>query len=135
MGVLGICLCLAGYLLRPLHGFSKIRGTESYALVTSGICCLLFLIFYVLMDVFKIRRWASFLQPTGKNPLLAYILPSLVGDVISFASHLFKVNVRAFFWLFWERGGLAGMLNAAAMTGLILLITWAMTRAKITLKL
>jgi predicted acyltransferase len=72
----------------------------------AGICCLLFLFFYVLMDVLKIRRWSSFLQPIGQNPLLTYILPSLVGYVISFAS-----------------------------TGLILLITWAMTRAKIILKI
>jgi predicted acyltransferase len=106
MGVFGIGLCFTGYLLRPLHGFSKIQGTESYCLVTSGICCLLFLFFYVLMDVLKIRRWSSFLQPIGQNPLLAYILPSLMSYVISFAS-----------------------------TGLILLITWAMTRAKIILKI
>jgi heparan-alpha-glucosaminide N-acetyltransferase len=135
MTAFGTGLCLAGYLLRPLHGFNKIYATESYALVTSGICCLLFLAFYGLMDVFKIRRWASFLQPIGKNPLLAYILPSLVGEVAGFASHLFKFNAEQVFWPFREQGGLAGMLNAAAMTGLILLITWAMTRAKIILKL
>jgi predicted acyltransferase len=135
MGVFGTGLCLAGYLLRPLHGFSKIQGTESYALVTSGICCLLFLMTYVLMDIFKIRRWAQFLQPVGRNPLLAYILPSIIDDVLSFASHVFKVNIKQLFWPFWEKGGLAGMLNAVAMTGLILLITWAMTRAKVILKL
>jgi predicted acyltransferase len=135
MALFGAGLCLAGYLLRPLHGFSKIYATESYALVTSGICCLFFLASYGLMDVFKIRRWASFLQPAGKNPLLAYVLPSLVGEVIGFASSLFKFNLEQVFWPFREEGGPAGMLNAAAMTGLILLITWALTRAKIILKL
>jgi heparan-alpha-glucosaminide N-acetyltransferase len=135
MGVFGTGLCLAGYLLRPLHGFSKIHGTESYALVTSGICCLLFLLTYVLMDVFKIRRWAQFLQPVGRNPLMAYILPSIVDSILSFASTIFKLNIKQLFWPFWEKGGLSGMLNALALTGLILLITWALTRAKVILKL
>jgi len=135
MAAFGVGLCLAGYLLRPLHGFSKIKATESYALVTSGICCLLLLAFYVLMDVFKIRRWAAFLQPIGKNPLMAYILPSIVGSLIGFASSSLHVNADQFFWPLREQGGLPGMLNAAVMTGLILLITWVVTRAKILLKI
>ncbi len=135
LALLGAGLGLAGYLLRPLHGFSKIRGTESYALVTSGICCLVFLAFFVLMDIFRVRRWATFLQPVGRNPLMAYLLPSLTGYALSFASGLLRVDVRKFFWPFWERGGVAGMLNAAVLTGVILILTWALTRAKIVLKI
>ncbi len=135
MGLLGAGLVLSGYLFRPLHGFSKIRGTESYALVTSGICCLVFLIFYGLMDVLRLRRWASFLKPIGVNPLLAYILPAIVDSLIGFGSFFLKINLRRAVWPLWDRGGPAGILNAVAMTALILLITWAMTRAKIVLKI
>jgi predicted acyltransferase len=135
IGIFGAGLLVSGYLFRPLHGFSKIRGTESYALATSGICCLLFMIFYWLMDVIKARRWASFLQPIGANPLLAFLLPSMVDSLLDFASSIFKTDVRHIFWPFWGRGGYAGMANALAMTGVILLLTWAMTRAKIILKL
>ncbi|MCK7479401.1 MAG: hypothetical protein M0C28_20155 [Candidatus Moduliflexus flocculans] len=45
LAILGSALLLAGFVLRPLHGFSKIRGTESYALATAGICGLAFLLF------------------------------------------------------------------------------------------
>jgi predicted acyltransferase len=131
----GLGLYVSGILLRPLHGISKIRATDSFALVTSGVCCLAFMAFYLLMDVLKVRRWASFLQPIGKNPLLAYILPSIVDYLLSFASWLFHINVWRVFWLYLEHGGLAGMLNAAVVTAVILLITWAMTRARIILKL
>ena len=65
----GVGLYAAGLLLRPIQGISKVRATESYALVTAGACCLLFLGFYLLMDVLMVRRWSSFLQPVGKNPL------------------------------------------------------------------
>ena len=61
---------LAAMLLRPLHGIHKVAATESFALITSGICCLA-----------------------------------------------------------------SGALNTAALTALILLITWAATRLGVKLKL
>jgi heparan-alpha-glucosaminide N-acetyltransferase len=135
MTVFGAGLLASGFVLRPLHGFNKIRGTESYCLATAGICCLLFLIFYWLMDVRRIRRWASFLRPVGTNPLLAYILPSIIGPVFGFASSLFRADVSRIFWPFAEKGGLPGILNAAAMTGVVLLLTWTLTRQKVILKI
>ncbi|MFZ2052697.1 MAG: DUF5009 domain-containing protein [Candidatus Aminicenantales bacterium] len=135
MTVFGAGLLASGFILRPLHGFNKIQGTESYCLATAGICCLLLMIFYWLMDVRRVRRWASFLRPVGANPLLAYILPSIIGPVFGFASSLSGTDVSRIFWPYWERGGLPGILNAAAMTGLVLFLTWVLTRNKIVLKI
>jgi len=132
--VLGGTLLLSGFLLRPLHGFSKIRGTESYCLATAGICCLLFIFFYWLMDVRNIRSWAAFLRPVGTNPLIAYILPSILILLFGFGGRLLHTDISRIFWPFWERGGAAGLLNAAAMTGLVLFLTWALTKAGIILK-
>jgi predicted acyltransferase len=128
-------LLAAGFLLRPLHGFSKIHGTESYCLATSGICGLLLLFFYWLMDVIKFRGWAAFLRPIGVNPLLAYILPDIVRTLGDVVSGLFHFDLWKTVWPYWERGGVPGMLSAAAMTGVILLLTWALTRKKIILKI
>ncbi len=130
----GASLVVAGYLLRPLHGFSKNNATESWALATSGICCLLLLGFYLLLDVLKARRWAAFLQPIGINPLLAYILPDFFGCATALGLGLFSVDAGRVFWPFGDTGGAAGMLNAAVMTGVMLLLTWALTRKKIILK-
>jgi predicted acyltransferase len=135
MAVFGGGLLAAGFLLRPIHGFSKIHGTESYCLAASGICCLLLLIFYWLMDVVKFKSWAAFLRPIGANPLLAYILPDIVRCLIGFASDLFRLDLWKTVWPYWERGGGPGMLSAAAMTGIILLLTWVLTRKKIILKI
>ena len=131
----GAGLYAAGLLLRPIQGISKIRATESYALVTAGVCCLLFLGFYLLMDVLMVRRWSSFLQPVGKNPLLAYILPDIVACVLALISGLIRFDVGRFLWPFAERGGLPGMLNALVFTGFILLLTGLATRARIILRL
>ncbi len=131
----GAGLYAAGLLLRPIQGVSKIRATESYALVTAGVCAILFLGFYFLMDVLKVRRWAGFLQPVGRNPLLAYILPDILISVLVIASAILRFDVGKLLWPFAERGGVPGMLNALAVTGLILLLTALATRARIILKL
>jgi predicted acyltransferase len=135
LAILGAALLLAGYVLRPLHGFSKIRGTESYGLATAGICSLVFLLFYTVLDVYKGKKAAAFLLPAGRNPLLAYLLPGLVGNAAALLGGLLTFDAGRILWPFYVTGGLAGMLNAAVMTGVILLITAVLTRAGLVLKL
>jgi predicted acyltransferase len=131
----GIGLYLAGILLRPIQGISKIRATESYALVAAGLCSLAFLGFYLFLDVLKVRRWSKFLRPVGVNPLLAYILPDILISALRLLSNLAGYDLGRWLWPFAERGGAAGMLNALIVTGLILLITGLATRWKVILKL
>jgi len=69
LAVLGAGLLAAGFVLRPLHGFSKINGTESYCLATAGISALVLLLFYLGLDVLKGAKAAAFLRPAGRNPL------------------------------------------------------------------
>jgi len=123
----GLGLYLAGMLLRPLHGIIKNQATESYALVASGICCLLFLVFHWLIDERRWSGWARFLLPAGRNPLLAYLLPYFLihGAAVLGADKLI--------WPFTR--GLPGALNAAVLTLVILLANAGLTRAGVRLKL
>jgi heparan-alpha-glucosaminide N-acetyltransferase len=129
MTVFGVSLYLAGQLIRPLHGINKISGTDAYSLVSAGICCLAFMVFYWVMDVLKYRRWASFLQPIGVNPLMAYILPAIIGCLIGI------FGLWSFFWPMYGSEGIAGPLNGVVMTGLVLAATWGLTKLKLILKL
>jgi predicted acyltransferase len=133
--LLGLGLIASGYLLRPLHGFSKIAGTESWALATAGTCCLVFMLFYLLLDILKLGRAASFLIPAGRNPLAAYLLPDQINNVLLILGGLFHINFWKVFWPLADKGGLPGMLNAAVMTALVLFLTKLLTRAKVVLKL
>jgi heparan-alpha-glucosaminide N-acetyltransferase len=135
LAVLGTALLFAGYVLRPLHGFSKIGGTESYCLATAGICCLFFLLFYVVLDIYRGKKAAAFLIPAGRNPLLAYLLPGLIGNFLGLLGGILHINVWQIVWPFAETGGLAGILNAAAWTGIILILTTLLGRAGLMLKL
>lgn len=129
VGLLGSGLLAAGFLLRPLHGFHKIGGTESYALATAGLCCLGFLAFHVAIDRFGLTAGTRFLQPVGANPLLAYLLPDILGKAMSLT------GTWGLFWPFWQWGGWLGMANAAAMTLIVLGLTWLLTRKGVMLKL
>jgi heparan-alpha-glucosaminide N-acetyltransferase len=134
LALLGAALVLAGYILRPLHGFSKINGTESYCLATAGICALLFLLFYLGLDVFKKgRKAAALIVPAGRNPLLAYLLPGLIGNAAGLAGTLLHANIDGLLWPFQGIGGLPGMANAAVMTLVVLLVTAGLTRAGLVL--
>lgn len=126
MAVFGLGLFAAGMLIRPLHGISKLGGTDAYALVTAGECCLGFLLFYWLMDVKGWRAWALPFSEAGRNALAAYILPSVVGAILHFT------GTSGFFWRSWT--GWTGAANAAVMTVLILLLTAGLTRLRIVVK-
>jgi predicted acyltransferase len=93
------------------------------------------MLFYIVLDVMKLRRAASFLVPAGRNPLVAYLLPDQINIVLLLLGGLLHVNLWRVFWPFAEKGGVPGMLNAAVMTALVLFLTTLLTRAKVILKL
>jgi predicted acyltransferase len=135
LAVLGAGLLAAGFILRPLHGFSKVHGTESFALATAGISTLVLLLFYLGLDILKGGKAVAFLVPAGRNPLLAYLLPGVIGNGAALLGGLFHIEFARILWPFHESGGPAGMLNAAVMTGIVLLLTTVLTRAGLVLKL
>ena len=66
------------------------------------------------------RRAATFILPAGKNPLLAYLLPGLIGNAAGLLGTLVHADIGRLLWPFYGTGGIAGMLNAAVMTGVVL---------------
>jgi predicted acyltransferase len=85
------------------------------------------LVFYYLVDLKGLKRQAAFLTTIGTNALLAYVLP----DIVTFLS-----EVAGFKDTLWPYGsGWPGAVNAGVMTGMILVLTWILTRLGIQLKL
>jgi hypothetical protein len=71
----------------------------------------------------------------GRNPLLAYLLPGLIGNAAALTGTLVHANIDRWLWPFYGAGGLPGMLNALVMTVVVLLIPAELTRAGLRLKL
>ena len=121
-------LLAAGLLLRPYHHINKIAATESYTLVCSALILALFLVFYVVIDVWRWRAWAVVLLPAGTNALFAYIVPDLWQQLAA------VLHLPPFWWPYLATGGAAGLWNAAAVTALMLFFTALATRHGLKLK-
>jgi hypothetical protein len=119
----GTLLLLSGWLLMPF-GLAKIGATPSWCLYSSGLCVLLFLILYWIVDINKHSSWAGFMKPAGSNPLLTYILP----DIYYAAFGLYH-----FVGLAGE--GWPGVLRALLFSLFILGISAILTRFKVRLQL
>ncbi|HVZ84714.1 MAG TPA: DUF5009 domain-containing protein [Terracidiphilus sp.] len=116
----------AGWLLMPL-GISKIRATPAWALWSAGAAVLAFTLLYWICDRWRATDWTWLVRSAGSNTLLTYLLP----DLWDFA--LGALGIR-FFETHWNRG-LPGVAATVIFTVLLLLLSTALTRAKLRLQL
>jgi heparan-alpha-glucosaminide N-acetyltransferase len=122
---LGAGLWVAGWFLHPLNGYHKMGATESWALSAAGQATLLLAVLDRAIgdrDPLPLR-WLGL---AGANALLAYLIPEWLDAV----SHLADVDLMPLF----ERGGAAGMLNAAALTALVLAMAALCRRGGVIVK-
>ena len=105
-------------------GLAKIGSTPSYTLFSSGICVILFVLMYWIVDVSGFLKWATFVKPAGSNPLLTYILPDIYYAILGL-SHSGLIGDQ----------GWPGVLRAFLFTMFILGIAAIFTRLKIRLQL
>jgi len=121
---LGVVLLVIGYFVQPFGGISKIAATPSWALFSAASCCFLFPLVYWLVDVKGIKNWASFVRPSGQNPLLTYILPPLLYAILGYS---FIPDLLT--------SGLPGLLRAVVFSLLMLWLTKWLTQKGIRLHL
>jgi len=86
-----------------------------------------FAFFYWLIDVRGVKRWAGFLRPIGKNPLLPYFVHYLVHPLL-WVLGLHGINN-------YLHEGWPGVFRVAVYTVFLVLLTnWMTTRLKMQLK-
>lgn len=74
--VAALFLGIAGFLLQPLYGISRLRATPSWALYAAAVCCLSYLIIYFFVEVKGLKL--TLLERAGRNGLLALLLWGLL---------------------------------------------------------
>ncbi|UCD53251.1 MAG: DUF5009 domain-containing protein [Phycisphaerales bacterium] len=125
--VFAMLLFIAGYLLRPLHGISKVHATPTWSLYCAGIGVLVYVLLYWVVDVQRAVRWTRLLKPAGANPLLTYILPSIVYYLLAWLNVTIWPNALG--------RGVPGIIRSCIFTVLILGLAALLTRCKIRLHL
>ena len=116
-------LFLCGWLLTPL-GISKIRATPTWGLYSSGAATLCFLALYWICDIRGYKRWASLVHAGGANTLLTYLLPDLFFVTLG---GLAVLNQWQFGW--------QGVVKSIIFTVFILLLSTALTKARVRMQL
>ncbi|GAB4408058.1 MAG: hypothetical protein OHK0039_10930 [Bacteroidia bacterium] len=122
--LLAVLLAIGGFALRPFFGISKNLATPAWVLYCAAICSALFAGVYWLTDLRSWQRWAAWLQPAGRNPLLTYILPPAFYGIVG-SSYLPAA---------WEQG-VPGILRAVVFTALVLLVSGLLTQRGVRLHL
>ena len=76
--LLGILMLAAGFVLRNWFIISKIKATPSWGLICTGITILLFVLLYLIIDVWGRTRWSAVFKPAGQNSLTTYLAPDII---------------------------------------------------------
>lgn len=118
----GTALYALGTILRPMEGINKNAATIPWGLVSVGICCALFVLFYWLIEVLQHKHWADWLNPVGQNALLAYIFSNVNQDFYK----AFTGTPMPYWGTY---------LNAVQQILLVCIFAWVCTRLKLFMRL
>jgi predicted acyltransferase len=101
--------------------------TSSMVLWAAGWCYLLLAIFYLVVDVFRVQKWAYFFIVIGANPIFAYMIVRFVNfkDV---ANRLVGGLTKWFANLGTFGGSLGNLILAVTAYGVLWLLLWYMYR-------
>lgn len=117
---------VAGFILRPFFSISKIYATPPWAFLSVAACVVVFIVLYVVTDVAQRRSWTIVIQPAAANPLLAYIIPSII-------YHLLRVLNLHWPAIFYQGG--PGILWAMGFSFLVMGLVIVLNKSKIKLQL
>ncbi len=127
LALLGAGLCVAGCLLRPVHGIYKIRATDSWALLSAG---------FSAFGLAAVRMWpadprppaiAAWLGRTGENAFLAYLLSEGVMPALRLAGEGAAGSFAA--------NGFSAVLRGLMVAGIITWFSARLTRRGVRLHL
>lgn len=124
--IMAAIFATAGFMMRPYFGISKIYATPSWALLSVSACIMVFVLLFLITDVGQRRSWAKAIQPAAANPLLAYIIPSII-------YHLMRtINVH---WPAAFYKGIPGIAWAIVFSFLVMGVVIVLNKWKIRLQL
>jgi predicted acyltransferase len=97
-GVAGVVL---GFLWGLQFPVIKKIWTSSYVLVAGGYSCIFMAVFYLVVDIWKVQRWATPFVWIGMNPITIYLATNIV-DFRALAERIAGGPVKAFFGSYGE---------------------------------
>jgi len=115
-----------GFSLRGVYPLSKIQATPSWGLVCAGATLLLYLFVRPLARTSLGRGALKLLGDAARHPLLAYLLPFVIGAVMALAGWAWPAELGT---------GWLGLARGVAMLALVLVLLRLLLLAGLRLKL
>jgi predicted acyltransferase len=80
LGSIGTGLILLALIINPFYPVIKNCWTSTYNLLTGGISFLLVALFYLIIDVWGLKKWSFFFRVIGLNSIFIYLIS--VGNLV-----------------------------------------------------
>jgi heparan-alpha-glucosaminide N-acetyltransferase len=124
--LLGLLMLVAGFVLRNWFIISKIKATPSWGLICTGISMLLFVLLFLMLDVWGKTRWSTVFKPAGQNSLTTYLAPDLI---------YYTVWMTGFQLLFYKHLESSLLVIAGSLVWAFAMIGFAALLSKIGIRL
>jgi len=124
--VTGVGCVLSALALRGWYPIIKNMQTGTFCLLSGGLSFLLVALFYLVIDIWKLQRWAFFFTVIGMNAIALYMGVQFIN-----VSHTSDVLVGG---LAIYLGGLGPVLLSAVSVGLMWISGYILYRNKIFLR-
>ncbi|MEP3838508.1 MAG: DUF5009 domain-containing protein [Algibacter sp.] len=124
---LGFLLLIVGLILHVGHPSVKKIWNSTFVLISSGICTLMLVLFYWLIDVKGFINWGFLFKVIGVNAITAYVL-----------SHVFNFPEISKYLLFGFEPFIGNYYNVLATIlgfGILYLLLWYMNKNKTYIKI
>jgi predicted acyltransferase len=126
--IAGLAFISAGWIWNFVFPVNKNLWTSSFVLVSGGWSLVFLSIFYIIIDVWKLQKWAFFFVVIGLNPITIYLCQAGMIDFQSTSNYFF--------------GGILGKLTenwqhfcgAVIFVGISWLFLYFLYRKKVFLK-
>jgi predicted acyltransferase len=122
-----VALMVVGKIWNLAFPINKNIWSSSFVCFVGGLSLLLFAVFYLIIDVWKFKKWAFFFVVIGMNPITIY----LAGRIINFrnASRFFFDGFAAILPENWT-----ALVNAIGITAIGWIFLYFLYKKKIFLK-
>ena len=120
-------LIIAGLLWNLIFPINKNLWTSSFVCFVGGLSLLLFSLFYMVIDVWKVEKWSRFFTVIGMNSITIYLAPRIID--FNKPTQFFFGSLITLFPKEW-----AGLLTATAYMSIVWVFLYLLYRKKIFLK-
>jgi predicted acyltransferase len=127
MVIAAVVLMIIGKIWNMAFPINKNLWTSSFVCFVGGLSLLLFSVFYLIIDVWNLRKWAFFFVVIGMNPITIYLAQRIIN--FENASKFFFGGLIELFPESW-----APFLDGIAITTIGWLFLYFLYRKKIFLK-